>query len=113
MRNDEAVPENDDLADWGLILFRFRRRLNGDGDPIQPGDDHMTQEELGQLLDPPVTQGTVAKWEAGLAEPRRRYREQLGQIISYEGLYTGKPDQALVTQFRKNPVGRRAVKAVA
>lgn len=44
-------------------------------------DPCLTQEQLGQLLDPPVDQSTVARWEAGRHEPRRHYKRQLAHIL--------------------------------
>lgn len=41
----------------------------------------MTQLELGELLDPPVAQSTVARWERGQMEPRRHYKAQLARIL--------------------------------
>lgn len=41
----------------------------------------MTQAQLGELLDPPVHQTTVARWEAGDMEPRRQYKRQLAHVL--------------------------------
>jgi DNA-binding XRE family transcriptional regulator len=41
----------------------------------------LTQAQLGELLDPPVTQSTVARWEAGRYEPRRHYKRQLAHVL--------------------------------
>lgn len=41
----------------------------------------MKQEDLGALLTPKVTQGTVARWERGLMEPRRHYKSQLAAAL--------------------------------
>lgn len=41
----------------------------------------MTQAQLGDLLNPPVHQTTVARWEAGQIEPRRHYKRQLAHVL--------------------------------
>lgn len=45
----------------------------------------MTQAELGELLEPVVTQGTVARWERGQMEPRRHYKAQLDRVLHANG----------------------------
>lgn len=90
-----------DLVGWGLILRHHRLRLNSDGDVRGETDASMTQKELGNQLDPPVAQSTVAKWESGAAEPRRRYREQIRDVLGAPELYVGSPDAGLVAAFRR------------
>ncbi|MDX2097011.1 MAG: pentapeptide repeat-containing protein [Leptolyngbyaceae cyanobacterium bins.59] len=45
---------------------------------------HLTQKGLGQLLDPPVGQPTIAKWEKGSALPEHRYFPALAQLLDYK-----------------------------
>lgn len=47
----------------------------------------MTQEQLGALLDPPVDQSTVARWENGDMEPRRQYKAQLSYLFHTDGQF--------------------------
>lgn len=45
----------------------------------------MTQAELGDRLEPKVTQGTVARWERGQMEPRRHFKAQLDRVLHANG----------------------------
>ena len=47
----------------------------------------MTQEQLGALMDPPVDQSTVARWENGDIEPRRHYKAQLSSLFHTDGQF--------------------------
>lgn len=100
----DAVPDPD-LVGWGLILQHARRCLNAAGDRREGAEEPMTQQQLGERLDPAVGQGTVAKWELGLREPRRHYREQLADIAGMPGLFLGRPDPQVLTAIRTS--GRR------
>lgn len=62
---------------WGENIRLRRLMLNAAGEPRTVAEDPMTQQSLGALLEPPVTQATVARWERGLMEPRRHYKAQL------------------------------------
>lgn len=45
-------------------------------------EHHMTQEELGQKLDPPVNRAAVQKWESGhVTNIRISYIEQMADIF--------------------------------
>lgn len=57
------------LRQWGENI-RLHREVIG-----------LTQAQLAEQLDPPVSQATVARWEAGLMEPRRRYKAQLAPLL--------------------------------
>lgn len=70
------------LSKWGKNIRTTRCLRNGDGEMRKPGQECMTQAELGASLDPPVSQATVARWEAGLMEPRRAYKVQLAESLS-------------------------------
>lgn len=72
---------DESLRAWGQNIKLLREALNGDGEPRRGDDSAMTQAELGDLLDPPVSQSTVARWEAGQMEPRRRYKSQLARAL--------------------------------
>ena len=69
------------LRTWGENIKLRREVLNTHGDLRGPEDEPMSQGRLGELLDPPVTQATVSRWEAGLIEPRRRYKAQLASVL--------------------------------
>jgi len=56
--------------------------LNADGLPKRPDESCMTQAELGERLEPRVSQSTIARWEAGRMEPRRKYKPQLAAALS-------------------------------
>lgn len=43
-----------------------------------------TQEQVGEQLTPPVRQGTIARWEQGVHEPRKEYRAQLASVLRTE-----------------------------
>lgn len=45
-------------------------------------ENHMSQEELGQKLSPPVNRAAVNKWETGQVENiKRRHIEQMSEIF--------------------------------
>lgn len=44
----------------------------------------LSQEALGDLLEPRVSQSTIARWEAGAAEPKRDYRRQLAERLGVD-----------------------------
>ncbi len=45
-------------------------------------ENHMSQEELGKSLDPPVNRAAVNKWETGQVENiKRRHIEQMSKIF--------------------------------
>lgn len=69
------------MRQWGENIKLRREALNADGMPLQSGESCMTQAQLGELLDPPVHQTTVARWEAGAMEPRRRFKPQLARVL--------------------------------
>lgn len=69
---------------WGRNILSAREAHRPDGMPKAnsgDGEPCLTQAGLGQLLDPPVTQVTVARWEAGLREPRRHHKAQLAAVL--------------------------------
>lgn len=70
---------------WGSNIAAFRLTRQPDGS-LRPSAeaDAMGQADLGALLDPPVSQATVSRWEAGLMEPRRHYKAQLGRILGVD-----------------------------
>lgn len=57
------------LRIWGQHIA-LRRKLLG-----------LTQAELGEAMEPPVRQSTVARWESGAMEPRRQYKAQLAAVL--------------------------------
>lgn len=70
------------LRTWGENIRDHRKVLRPDGVPRLSGADAvMTQEDLGKLLEPPVQQSTVHRWESGVMEPRRRYKVQLAKVL--------------------------------
>jgi DNA-binding XRE family transcriptional regulator len=73
---------DDALRVWGENIRNQRLVLRPDGAPRRSGADAvMTQADLGSLLDPPVRQSTVHRWETGAMEPRRRYKVQLARAL--------------------------------
>lgn len=54
---------------WGTNIRNSRRGLG------------FNQTQLAEMLDPPVTQGTIARWERGQMEPRRHHKAQLASIL--------------------------------
>lgn len=69
------------LERWGRRLAERRSRTRPDGTPkTSDADATMTQADCAALMDPPVRQSTVARWEAGTFEPRRHYRQQLAAL---------------------------------
>lgn len=79
------------LAQWGANIARQRKAMRAvyddDGNligtaPRMSGDDvPLSQEQLGQLLDPPVVQSTITRWENGVMEPRRHYKNELARRL--------------------------------
>lgn len=69
------------LVEWGKQIRSRREALNADGQLRQRDQPAMTQDQLGRLLDPPVDQSTVARWENGDMEPRRHYKAQLTELL--------------------------------
>lgn len=67
MRNPRSPQQPKDalLRQWGQNIREFRVAFG------------LTQKEVGDKLIPSVTQATVARWEGGLAEPRRQHKSQL------------------------------------
>lgn len=67
---------------WGRNIASRRQLLRPDGTVrTSPQDGTMSQADLGAKLNPPVNQSTVARWEAGQMEPRRRYKAQLASTL--------------------------------
>lgn len=75
-------PVDATLARWGETLRDLREAHGRDGE-LRRSDEvpSMTQQELGELLEPRVAQSTVARWERGLMEPRRHYKAQLARVL--------------------------------
>lgn len=72
---------DEELRQWGENIQLRRNALNSSG-ALRTGDDEaMTQAQLGLLMDPPVHQSTIARWEAGLIEPRRHFKAQLATVL--------------------------------
>jgi transcriptional regulator with XRE-family HTH domain len=69
---------------WGRNLAAARKAHRPDGMPkanSRDGMPCMSQTQLGALLDPPVTQVAVSRWERGLREPRRYHKQQLAGLL--------------------------------
>lgn len=67
---------------WGRNIASLRATRKPDGSPRPSKDDPgMGQADLGALLDPPVTQATVSRWESGRMEPRRHYKAQIADRL--------------------------------
>lgn len=62
----------------------------------------LSQQELGNMLSPPVSKGAVSLWEIGVTYPQREYALQLVDLfpdeLSLDRLY----------RFRPAPVGEAA-----
>lgn len=75
------------LSRWGKNIETTRQLRRPDGSlrksNAQPA---MSQADLGALLDPPVTQATVSRWESGIMEPRRHYKAQVAAALGVDPL---------------------------
>lgn len=73
------------LARWGRNITVQRELLTPDGDrrrnQLAPC---MSQANLGEALEPPVTQATVSRWETGKMEPHRRYKVQIAAHLGVD-----------------------------
>ncbi len=70
------------LRTWGKNIETTRNLRRPDGSVrTSSAQSGMSQTDLGELLDPPVTQATVSRWEAGVMEPRRHYKAQLAHAL--------------------------------
>lgn len=68
------------LEAWGANIRRFRQHFTPSGDLRRdPNLPCMTQKDLAEAMDPPVSQSTVARWEDGVMEPRRHFKIQLAR----------------------------------
>lgn len=77
--------QDETLRLWGRSITTHRSLLKPDGTPRTSGaDPEMGQADLGALLDPPVTQATVSRWESGHMEPRRQFKAQLARIFGVD-----------------------------
>jgi DNA-binding XRE family transcriptional regulator len=75
----------EELRTWGDNIRAHRKLRGPDGQPRRSGADAtMSQAHLGELVDPPVAQSTVQRWEKGLIEPRRHYKVQLARILGVD-----------------------------
>lgn len=75
------------LVEWGRQIRSRREALTADGQLRGEAAPAMTQEQLGALMDPPVDQSTVARWENGDIEPRRHYKAQLSSLFHTDGQF--------------------------
>jgi DNA-binding XRE family transcriptional regulator len=66
---------------WGRNIRRQRLALNSQGHPRTANEPSMTQEQLAAMLDTPVDQSTITRWENGDAEPRRDHKIQLARTL--------------------------------
>ena len=71
------------LRTWGRNIQLRREALNADGAPrdVKASEPSMTQAQLGEMLEPPVHQTTIARWEAGRMEPRRHHKAELSRVL--------------------------------
>lgn len=70
------------LREWGANIRSLRLTLNPDGTPRRTEEEPvLTPARLGALLNPPVAQSTVSRWERGLIEPSRHNKVQLATIL--------------------------------
>lgn len=110
------VPETPDplLLAWGLGIRWLRLHHDAHGNTLEDGAEPMTQAQMGDSLDPPVSQGCVAKWEAGLREPKRRYKKQIADLfeVPQATIFVNDPTQASLTQLPM-PTRSSRTKAVA
>lgn len=100
------------LIAWGRGIRYLRLHCNEHGEKLGDEDEPMTQGQMGQRLDPPVEQPTVARWEAGHREPRRRYKKQISDLfgVTVETIFADDPDKC---GLAKQPMPTRNRKAVA
>lgn len=51
-------------------------------------EKHLTQEELGAKLNPPVTRQSISRWErGGTADIKRSYIEQMAKIFNVDAIW--------------------------
>lgn len=64
-------------------------------------EKHLTQEQLGEKLNPPVTRQTVSRWEQGnIGTIKRSYIDQISRILNCDPVwlmgYEDSPEVSLV-----------------
>lgn len=71
------------LRTWGKGIRDRRLGLDAEGMPIMRRKKvrPMTAAQLGALLNPPVNQSTVNRWERGIIEPSRHNKAELGRVL--------------------------------
>lgn len=73
------------LRTWGQNIERTRLFRNEEGEIRRSFDESpMSQATLGSLLEPPVSQATVSRWEDGKMEPRLTYKIQIARVLGVE-----------------------------
>ncbi len=66
---NRTIAEQQTLSNWGTAIR------------IQRESRQMSQEALGDRLDPPVDKGSVSRWEQGKAEPMLFRKIQLASAL--------------------------------
>lgn len=69
------IPKDPQLQEWGEQIASRRAAFG------------LTQEALAELMEPPVHQSTVARWECGTAEPRRHHKQRLAEVLNTDARY--------------------------
>jgi DNA-binding XRE family transcriptional regulator len=78
----QRKPADEVLAKWGRNIGRRRELFQPDGTHRTHGaQPKMQRKDLGALMNPPVRESTVFRWEKGTAEPRLDYKLQLARVL--------------------------------
>lgn len=77
-------------------------------------EKHLTQEQLGEKLNPPVTRQTISRWELGnTGNIKRSYIEQLARLFNVDAVWLmGYENSPEVTLTYEAP-GQEKVKLIA
>lgn len=75
---------------------------------------HLTQEQLGAKLNPPVTRQSISRWEQGnVGDIKRSYIEQLSRILNVDPVWLmGYEDSPEVSLTYEAP-GKESVRLIA
>ena len=75
---------------------------------------HLSQRELGEKLNPPVTRQTISRWEAGdIGTIKRSYVDQVARILNVDPVWLmGYEDSPEVSLTYEAP-GKESVRLIA
>jgi len=77
-------------------------------------EKHLTQEQLGEKLNPPVTRQSISRWEKGnTGDIKRSYIEQMARIFNVDPVWIlGYEDSSEVSLTYEAP-GKESVRLIA